>query len=331
MAQIAGVIVVIAATAVLINEDGHNRVEVTCKTDARRLHDGCCTRELCTSEKDDQRLNGGRSVRSMCTGEADDDGRGFCGLDSKMNEQQLDDGLCGCEAGLESDDESEYEDDEQYLQLEETIIQQEEIIELLGRKLKKFEDGEKQFKEHVEVWEKQASREKDALAELRDRYEKEWLELEEEKLQIKTKKLQNEHESEMLKKESTLRTREVKYQQCVVKFKEERQACEEYLKAKQEALLDAEAKLKERAQFERLEGCNNPAHVVMEARQRVPPRREKRPLSFDATGPWKDFYLHFEACKLYNMWMDEEAALQLFKCCQGEALSVLSVHELDPR
>ena len=30
------------------------------------------------------------------------------------------------------------------------------------------------------------------------------------------------------------------------------------------------------------------------------------------------------------MWTDEEAALQLFTCCQGEALSVLSVHDLDP-
>ena len=315
------------------NDDGHNRVEDTCKADARRLDDGCGARELRTSEEDDQRLNGGSSVRSTCTGEADDDGRGFCGLDSKMDEQQLDDGLCGCEAGLESESESEYEDDEQYLQLEETIIQQEEIIEVLGRELKKFEDGQKQFKERVEVWERQASQEKDALVELRERYEKEWLEWEEEKSQINTKKLQHEHESEMLKeKESTLSTREVKYQQRVVKFKEERKACEEYLKAKQEALLDAEAKLKEeRAQFERLEGCYNPAHVVMEARQRVPPRREKRPLNFDATGPWKDFYLHFEACKLYNMWTDEEAALQLFTCCQGEALSVLSVNDLDPR
>ena len=314
------------------NDDGHNRVEDTCKADARRLDDGCGARELCTSEEDDQRLNGGRSVRSTCTGEADDDGRGFCGIDSKMDEQQLD-GLCGCKAGLESEGESEYEDDEQYLQLEETIIQQEEIIEVLGRELKKFEDGEKQFKERVEVWEKQASREKDALVELRERYEKEWLEWEEEKSQIKTKKLQHEHESEMLKeKESTLSTREVKYQQRVVKLKEERKACEEYLKAKQKALLDAEAKLKEeRAQFERLEGCYDPAHVVMEARQRVPPRRERRPLRFDATGPWKDFHLHFEACKLCNMWTDEEAALQLFTCCQGEALSVLSVHDLDPR
>ena len=392
------------------NDDGHNRVEDTCKADARRLDDGCDARELCTSEEDDQRLNGGRSVRSTCTGEADDDGRGSCGLDSKMDEQQLDDELCGCEAGLESKSESEYEDDEQCLQFEETILQQEEMIEVLERELKKFEDGEKQFKERVEVWEKQASQEKDALVELRERYEEEWLEWEKEKSQTKIKTLQQEHDSEMLReleqemkgkqlqlecresdmeeraitlrggeqklkqreiqfdawfeqwennrriqeeefeiqqaeelkeknvwesklkeRESNLSTREVKCQQRVVKFKQERKACEEYLKAKQEALLDAEAKLKEeRVQFERLEGCNNPAHV-MEARQRVPPRREKRPLSFDATGPWKDFYLHFEACKLYNMWTDEEAALQLFTCCQGEALSVLSVHDLDPR
>ena len=62
-----------------------------------------------------------------------------------------------------------------------------------------------------------------------------------------------------------------------MKFNEEKKACEDYLKAKQEALLDIEAKLKEeRAQFERLDGCNNCAHGDMEARQRVPPRKEKK-------------------------------------------------------
>ena len=145
------------------NDDGHNRVEDTCKADARRLDDGRVARELCKSEEGDQRLNGGRSVRSTCTSEADDDEQGFCSLDSKMEEQPLDDELCGCEAGLESEGESEYEDDEQYLQLEETILQQEEIMDVLGRELKEFEDVKKQFKERVEVWEKQASREKDAL------------------------------------------------------------------------------------------------------------------------------------------------------------------------
>ena len=93
------------------NDDGHYRVEDTCKADARRLDDGCGARESCISEEDDQRLNGGRSACSTCTGEADDDRRGFCGLDSKMDEQQSGDGLCGCEAGLESEDESGYEDE----------------------------------------------------------------------------------------------------------------------------------------------------------------------------------------------------------------------------
>ena len=135
--------------------------------------------------------------------------------------------------------------------------------------------------------------------------------------------------------ESKLKEREsleirIKYQKRVVKFKEKK-TCEEYLKAKQEALLDDETKLKEeRAQIESLEG-NDRAHGKMKDRQRVPPRRDKRPLRFDTTRPSKDFHLHFEACKLYNMWTDEEAALQLFMCCQGEALSVLSVNELDPR
>ena len=65
--------------------------------------------------------------------------------------------------------------------------------------------------------------------------------------------------------------------------------------------------------------------TVLMVIRKLAPRREKKPLRFDATGQWKDFHLHFdmfEACKLYNMWTDEEAALQLFtsvvkvKLCQ---------------
>ena len=180
------------------NDDGHNFVEDTCKADARRLDDGCGARELCMSEEDDQRLDGGCSAHSTCTGVAEDDGRGSRGLDSKIDGSKMDE-LWDCEAGLESEGESEYEDDEHYLQLEETILQQEEIIEVLGRDLKKFDDGEKQFKERVEAWEKQANREKDALVELRERYEKEWLEWEEGKSQMKIKKLQHEHEGKILR------------------------------------------------------------------------------------------------------------------------------------
>ena len=149
-----------------LSDDGHNRVEDTCETDARRLDDGCGARELCISGADDERLNGGCSARSTCMGEADIDGRRSRGLEGSMVDE-----LWGCKAGLESEGESEYEEYEQYLQLEETILQQEEIIEVLGRELKKFEDGERQFKERLEEWEKQASREKDALVELRERYE----------------------------------------------------------------------------------------------------------------------------------------------------------------
>ena len=200
------------------NDDCHNCVEDTCKADARRLDDWCGARELCIREEDDQRLSGGCCARSTCMGEVDNDGRGSRGLDgSKVDE------LWGCEAGLQSEGESEYENDEQYLQLEETILQQEEIIEFLGRDLKKFEDGKKQFKECVEVWEKQASREKDALVELRERYEKEWLEWEEEKSQMKIK-LQHEHESKVLRelerevkeKQLQLECRENDMEECAV-------------------------------------------------------------------------------------------------------------------
>ena len=179
----------------------------------------------------------------------------------------------------------------------------------------KFEDGDRQFKERVEEWEKQASREKDALVELRERYAREWLEWEE-KSQIKIKKLQYEHESKILREleremrekqlqlecresdmearalnlregeqklkqreiqfewfeqwennrrmqeefeirraedlkerklwETDLRKREIVLSAKVEKCKEEKKTCESCLGARQEALLEAEAKFDER-------------------------------------------------------------------------------------
>ena len=585
------------------NDDGHNCVEDTCKGDARRLDAGCGARELCMSEEDDQRLNGGCCARSTCMGEVDDDGQGSRGLDgSKMDE------FWSCEAGLESEGESEYEDDEQYLQLEETILQQEEIIEVLGRDLKKFEDSKKQFEERVDKWERQASREKDALVELRERYEEEWLKWEEEKSQMEIKKSQHEHESKVLRElerevkekqlqleyrendmeeraltlkegeqrlkqrelqfdewfeqwennrrmqeedfeiqraedlkerklwETELRKRELVLSANVEKYKEKK-ACESCLGVRQEALLGAEAKFDERReQFGRLEdrdnqqyetrqgirvvsseegsgvkdrgrgrtrqkktcvkqrryegrsrteksrseasrgsivggctrrreqieerpkmivgseeessvedregsrvrqkldekrcaerGCTGcvegkegrsldrctrqrkrtnsefrarsavqspsllaevssnelgggAAQVEIRGRhayeemdcgdnvhstgrngkvregecgvcddsspmQRVKrvqnaeeydptlhskPKLEKQALTYDGNTPWKDFYVHFEACKVYNRWTDQEATYQLFTCCRGNALTMLGVNDVDP-
>ena len=527
------------------NDDCHNCVEDTYKADARWLDDGCGARELCISEEDHQRLDGGCCARSTCMGEGDVDGRGSRGLDSsKMDE------LRGCEAGLDSESESEYEDDEQYLRLEETILQQEEVpvIEVLGRDLKKFEDGKRQFKERVEEWEKQSSREKDALVELRERYEKEWLEWEEEKSQMKIKRLQHEHESKVLRElerevkekqlqlecresdmearaltleegeqklkqreiqfdewfeqwennkrmqeeefkirraedlkerklwETDLRKRELVLSAKVEKYK--KKACESCLGARQEALLEAEAKSDERReQFVMLEDRNNQqcerrqgirvvrseegsgvedrgrgrnrqrkacvkqrryggrsdtgkshsevnrestvdgctqqrkrnnsefrtksavqspslmaesssnelddeaAQVEIRGRQayeemdcgdnvhstgrngkvregecgvcddlppmqrvkRVQnaekydpklhskPKREKQPLTYDGNSSWKDFYVHFEACKVYNGWVDQEATYQLFTCCRGNALTMLRVNDVDPK
>ena len=80
----------------------------------------------------------------------------------------------------------------------------------------KFEDGKKQFKERVEVWEKQANREKDALVELRERYEEEWLKWEEEKSQMEITKSQHEHESKVLRELE----REVKEKQLQLEYTE---------------------------------------------------------------------------------------------------------------
>ena len=68
-----------------------------------------------------------------------------------------------------------------------------------------------------------------------------------------------------------------------------------------------------------------------EERLRGKPKHEKQALSYDGKTPWKDFYVHFEACREYNKWTDKEATYQLFTCCQGGALTALSVNDVDPR
>ena len=61
------------------------------------------------------------------------------------------------------------------------------------------------------------------------------------------------------------------------------------------------------------------------------PKREKQPLTYDGNSSWKDFYVHFEACKVYNGWADQEATYQLFTCCRGNALTMLRVNDVDPK
>ena len=61
------------------------------------------------------------------------------------------------------------------------------------------------------------------------------------------------------------------------------------------------------------------------------PKREKQALTYDGKTPWKDFLVHFEACKEYNGWSDKEATYQLFTCCQGSALAALSVNDVNPK
>ena len=68
-----------------------------------------------------------------------------------------------------------------------------------------------------------------------------------------------------------------------------------------------------------------------EARMHNRPKREKQVLTYDGSTSWKDFYVHFEACKEYNKWTDREATYQLFTCCQGNALTALSVNDVDPK
>ena len=68
-----------------------------------------------------------------------------------------------------------------------------------------------------------------------------------------------------------------------------------------------------------------------EARMHNKPKREKQVLTYNGSTSWKDFYVHFEACKEYNKWTDREATSQLFTCCQGNALTALSVNDVDPK
>ena len=60
-------------------------------------------------------------------------------------------------------------------------------------------------------------------------------------------------------------------------------------------------------------------------------KRENQPLTYDGNTSWKDFYVHFEACKEYNELTDREATYQLFTCCRGNALTMLGVNDVDPK
>ena len=67
-----------------------------------------------------------------------------------------------------------------------------------------------------------------------------------------------------------------------------------------------------------------------EQRKRPKPKREREARTYDGKTPWKEFMKHFEACKDYNQWTEEEATYQLFTCCQGDALTALSIDDVDP-
>lgn len=69
----------------------------------------------------------------------------------------------------------------------------------------------------------------------------------------------------------------------------------------------------------------------LEERTGAKPKRERDALKYDGKSAWKDFHLHFEACRQYNKWTDEEATFQLFTCCQGDALSSMSANDVDPK
>ena len=66
----------------------------------------------------------------------------------------------------------------------------------------------------------------------------------------------------------------------------------------------------------------------------IPPqrvyRKERIPAKFDGTTSWDDFLTQFKACQQYNQWNDKEASFHLFASCTGEALTALTVNEIQP-
>ena len=69
----------------------------------------------------------------------------------------------------------------------------------------------------------------------------------------------------------------------------------------------------------------------MSPRLHSKPKQEMQALTYDGNTSWKDFYVHFEACKEYNGWTDQEATYQLFTCYRGNALTALGVNDVDPK
>ena len=59
-------------------------------------------------------------------------------------------------------------------------------------------------------------------------------------------------------------------------------------------------------------------------------RKERIPAKFDGTTSWDDFLTQFKACQHYNQWNDKEASFHLFASCTGEALTALTVNEIQP-
>ena len=81
--------------------------------------------------------------------------------------------------------------------------------------------------------------------------------------------------------------------------------------------------------MQRVKRVQNTAEYVPQLHSK--PKREKQPLTYDGNTSWKDFCVHFEACKEYNKWTDQEATYQLFTCCRGNALTMLGVNDVDPK
>jgi hypothetical protein len=63
---------------------------------------------------------------------------------------------------------------------------------------------------------------------------------------------------------------------------------------------------------------------VGRAHDRQASRKYRKPATYDGTGNWADFLVHFELVAEINQWDDAEKALELATCLRGSAQGVLS-------
>ncbi|XP_072030806.1 uncharacterized protein [Amphiura filiformis] len=234
----------------------------------------------------------------------------------------------------------------------------------------KLEERQATFGAGVETWEKSKSSERQAIdakkkgnkeklreriAEIHDRevrceHEREewergvkvWEETKSKEIEeLGAREVECDRRDRVLEQEAvSLSSEATKAERRRTKFETEKETCEQVFREKQAKLKEWEAELKEREQkMKDLVNQLDERNELMQGQclpsghgdEKCDDCVELSPLEYNGKTPWKDFIIHFEACKAYNQWTEEAARYQLFTCCKDDALAILSVNDIDPR